>query len=125
LCIDPLTEEEVMGLFRKGDPHQDVTSIGNLLIDAGICTKEQVQKAICYQCDNPDAMLGEALVQLGSLTRDQLDVILARQEIMRSNGRGKGISRLANLTTERIGRASTKVDEVLSGRPPGKKFAMK
>lgn len=57
------------------DPH----SLGNMLLDAGISDSDSLDHALQFQRDNPDVMLGEALIRLGRIDRDTLDNMLLKQ----------------------------------------------
>jgi len=51
--------------------------IGDILIDMGACTQEEINRAVAEM----DGLLGEALVEMGVITRGQLEIALMRQEI--------------------------------------------
>lgn len=100
-------------------PHT-ATSLGNLLQEAGLVTQDEVLRAQEYQEQNPDVMLGEALVHMDVISRDQLEVILARQTVARSNGSGKGVAKLADLASERVQRLTDRAERALSRKAVAK-----
>lgn len=63
------------------DPYRDPTSIGNLAIQKGYATAEQVEIALKKQEERQP--LGKILVEQGVLTEVQLDELLIEQEIKR------------------------------------------
>ena len=99
--------------FWKNKPHLDTTSVGNLLIERGLCTEGQLREALSYQVTNKEVLLGELLVKMGAVREEQLDIVRARQEIARSNGRGKGISKLAKIAQAKAEAIVSRVDQFL------------
>lgn len=111
--------------FRKWD--RDPTSLGSILVTAGVCTKAQIQRAIVLRVEREE-LLGEALVHLRIVTHHQLEVALARQKIRRGGGSGRGVAQLAQLASERIKHVVGRADAVLrhpSLNRPMKKSAAK
>ncbi len=72
--------------------HKDPTSLGNMLVEHGLCVKEDIASALA-----DDLTLGEALIRAGKLTEQQLELMLARQNLARGrrNGAGKSIDDIA------------------------------
>lgn len=66
---------------------QDCTSLGNILLKAGMISAEQLHEAVDYQDTNPDVMLGEALVKMGVVERDIVEALLMTQKARRDNGK--------------------------------------
>jgi hypothetical protein len=66
---------------KSADPYNDPTSIGNLAIEKGYATLEQVAKAIRKQEERQP--LGKILVDQGVLTELQLAELLIDQETRR------------------------------------------
>ncbi|MEO5333921.1 MAG: hypothetical protein H7839_18055, partial [Magnetococcus sp. YQC-5] len=62
-----------MGLLRPNKLH-----LGELLVETGLISTEQLQQALAYQ-DKTGAKLGEALVHLGAITEQALEKFLTRQ----------------------------------------------
>ncbi len=79
-------------LFKRG--HKDPTTLGNLLVEFGLCSEEDIADALA-----DDLMLGDALVRAEKLTERQLEVMLARQNLAR--GRCNGTRNLADIAIER------------------------
>jgi hypothetical protein len=104
-------EEYFMFRFRR-KWHRDATSIGHVLVEDGVCTKEQIQRASVIRGDAEEP-LGEVLVHLRIITHHQLEVALARQKIRRSGGSGRGVSQFAKLTSERIKHVVGRADSIL------------
>lgn len=67
----------------KLDPRQDPLSIGNLAIQKGYATQEQVQSAVKKQ--EARLPIGEILIEDGVLTSAQLEELLIEQEVLRSH----------------------------------------
>lgn len=51
--------------------------VGDILIDMGACTQADIDGAL----ETVDGLLGEALIDLGIITRCQLEIALMRQQI--------------------------------------------
>ncbi len=78
---------------------QDPASLGNLLLKTKAIDLTQLREALAFQSDNPDIMLGEALIRMGLITRDGLNILLTRQKAMR--GGSKEVRQLLKLATKR------------------------
>ena len=63
---------------RKNAQH-DYTSLGNLLIKSGMIDGIQLERALSFQDENPEVMLGEALVKLGFIDRGVIEALLVTQ----------------------------------------------
>lgn len=50
--------------------------IGEYLLEKSIITKETLEDALLLQKDNPDRVLGEILVTLGVLTKEDLIMVM-------------------------------------------------
>lgn len=61
-------------------------SLGELLVECGLVTEDQLDLAVRFQKQNADIMLGEALVKIGALDRDTLEVLLTKQRALRRRG---------------------------------------
>lgn len=70
-----------MGLYKRKNPYTDPLSIGNLAIQRGYATKEQVLAAVKEQ--ETRLPLGEILIEHGVLTILQLEELLMEQDIRR------------------------------------------
>ena len=65
----------------KKDPKSDPSSIGNLAIQKGYATEDQVRAAVERQ--ETRLPLGQILVEQGVLTPAQLEELLIEQEVIR------------------------------------------
>ena len=83
-------------MARKLNPQDDPNSIGSLLLAGGL-TEAELDRAIAFKRDHCDIMLGEACVRLGFVTRDVLEVAVAKQNAA-TNG---GVIKLAKLAKQR------------------------
>jgi hypothetical protein len=77
---------------RTKNPYQDPTSIGNLAIQKGYATPEQV--AFAVQKQEERLPLGKILIEQGVLTEIQLDELLVEQEIKRRKLNSRQASKL-------------------------------
>jgi len=100
----------MLKLFRQR-PETDFSSLGNLLLEEGMVTEEQLMTALQTQGDQ-DMLLGEALVHMGVISYTQLDAMLARQKMHR-DGRD-GIRGFAQTATDQISTVSAKADALLA-----------
>ena len=54
--------------------------LGNLLVNCGVISQEQLEKALTYQHEHPDdGRLGQVLLKLQMVSAEQLNMILAQQ----------------------------------------------
>ena len=99
-------------LIGKGkDQHliarDDMTSIGNILVDLGYITPEQLEEAITIQ--KSQKMLGEVLVEeMEAITPDQLDEALLEQQLRRKKIKRSEVLKLHDKKRRRL---ITKVNE--------------
>ncbi len=68
----------------KEPPERDPTSIGNLLLGHGFVTPDGLEEAKAFQKDHPDILMGEALVRMEKITRNELEAVCEQQELLRS-----------------------------------------
>ncbi len=64
----------------------DLSKIGNILLIAGIITKEDLVEAIEYQNCNKNLRVGEVLLRLGKITENELAMAISKQQEMRKRG---------------------------------------
>jgi len=58
------------------------TSLGKILTSTGVVTHEQLQKALQYQIDNQDEMLGEILIKLDFITEEEYETARMKQRVL-------------------------------------------
>ena len=92
----------------------DPTSLGNILVDAKVLAIEDLQKAIRFQQENQDIMLGEALVRLGMLSREILDALLLQQDVMRGKHSRKSIGELVEMAKKQTEAATEELHSVVA-----------
>lgn len=72
-------------MFRKEtkstDPEVDRSSLGNLAVELGYCSEDELRRALRIQ--NERLPLGEILVEIGAIPRDYLDDLLIDQKVQR------------------------------------------
>lgn len=83
----------------------DGTSLGNLLLKAGMITAEQLQEALDFQDENPDHMLGEALVQMGVVDKDTVETLIETQKARRTKHDGAVVIEIAKNRKGRLYKA--------------------
>lgn len=89
------------------DPREDPTSIGNVLKPFGV-TRNDIVRALEYMAAS-EVKLGVALVELGVITKVELDAGLSFQKIARNNNGRKGaaaeVAKVLEFATDRTRRA--------------------
>ena len=80
---------------------EDGTSLGNILLRAGMITAEQLHQALEFQDDNPDVMLGEALINLGVVERGVVEALLVAQDARRGGAHSADIVSFATEHTKK------------------------
>lgn len=98
-----------MGFWNRSKAADDLTSIGSLLTSGGYCSEEDLERALRFQKDNPDIMLGETLLRMGIIDIETLEVMLVRQKVARK-GSQSAIHKLADLALSRTINASASLD---------------
>lgn len=96
--------------WRKRKPTDDPTSIGNLLCSAGLIDTAHIADALDFQRAH-DVRLGEALVRLGKLSREQLEAAIAHQKAVRSN-KPSDARKLVEIATQRTRSAAEAIASV-------------
>jgi hypothetical protein len=99
---------------------KDPTSLGNILVESHVVDLEDLQKAIRFQQENQDVMLGEALVRLGVLQREVLDALLLQQKIARGKEPKKAIGQLVELARKKTEETTTEMQLVCAAMEVGK-----
>lgn len=81
-----------MGFKKRAmRPEEDPTSLGNLLVKAGVCTESQLREAIAVKRQRDDTLLGETMVRMGIITHDMLKVVLEQQQLLRVSGTKRAV----------------------------------
>lgn len=80
---------------------RDNTSLGNLLLKSGMITPDELRMALEYQDQNPERMLGEALVRLGAVEKEIIEALLAMQEIEDGKTSPRALAKVVHLAKNR------------------------
>lgn len=89
-------------------PRDDQTSLGNILLEWGLITKEQLERALKEQETlRGDDLLGKLLVAGGACTSEEIDMAMSAQFSLRAGGKTKRAMAVADLALERRRRDST------------------
>lgn len=89
------------------DPISDPTSLGNVLLELDIITKEQLEQALQEQETlRGDDLLGKLLIANGACTEEEITMAMSAQESLRSKDKSKCAMAVADLAIERRRRDS-------------------
>jgi hypothetical protein len=92
--------------MSKG-PKEDPTSLGNILLEWGVITKDQLDKALEeQQYLRGDDLLGRLLIAAGACGEDEIRTAMSAQLSMRAAGSHKSAMAVADLALERRRRDS-------------------
>jgi hypothetical protein len=72
---------------NRVEAQRDATSLGNMLLEVGQISPEQLVDALKFQDENPDVMLGEALIRLDIVERGIVEQLLIMQQAKRGGRR--------------------------------------
>jgi hypothetical protein len=93
--------------MSKGPSKDDPTSLGNVLLELGIITQEQLDHALKEQETlRGDDLLGRLLIASGACTEEEVMMAMSAQESMRAKGKHKCAMAVADLALERRRRQS-------------------
>jgi len=88
-------------------PKDDTTSLGNILLEWGLITREQLERALKEQETlRGDDLLGKLLVAGGACTHEEIDMAMSAQASLRAGGKAKRAMAVADLALERRRRGS-------------------
>jgi hypothetical protein len=88
------------------DPADDPTSIGNILINLGVVTEQQLRAAVADKHRTaPDELLGLFMVGREIINREHLEKALKTQQQLRSNGKTARALAQADVASACIGKA--------------------
>ena len=86
---------------------EDPTSLGNILLEWGIITREALERALKEQQTlRGDDLLGRLLVAGGACTEHEINAAMSAQKGLRAAGRHKRAMAVADLAMERHRRKS-------------------
>lgn len=68
------------------EPKDDDTSLGRLLVDNGLISRDELNEALAFKSENADYMLGQALVVLELVDKGIVDAMLLIQDARRNRG---------------------------------------
>lgn len=87
--------------MSKG-PKNDPTSLGNILLEWEVVTKDQLDQALKEQETlRGDDLLGRLLVASGACSEDEINTAMSAQSSMRAAGKHKQAMAVADLALER------------------------
>jgi hypothetical protein len=64
-------------------PHEDPTSIGNLIVDHGILNRKDFSRLLEIFKSKEDKLLGQFIMEHTNMTKEQLEYLLLKQKTMR------------------------------------------
>lgn len=68
-------------------PERDPTSIGNLIVKEGLCSKEELNRMVIeFSKASIEMLLGKFLVGKGVLSQERLEILLLKQQADRGDG---------------------------------------
>ena len=83
-----------------GRAAEDPLSLGNVLLKQGVITSRDLTVALLYQSEH-GGRLGEALIEMGILSRERMEAMPLRQRAMRAP-RTPVVGELVELATKRV-----------------------
>lgn len=86
---------------KKANNHLGPNSIGRILMTYGL-TEDQLGRAVRFKQDHGDILLGEACVRLEFISRETLEVAVAKQEAARKKNGAGALVELATRRTRTI-----------------------
>ncbi len=96
---------------KKQHPSKDPTAIGNLLVETGFCTREDLDRVLRIQEEHPDQLLGEYLVSHGVIDEHTLHIAILKQRALRGTSRGRDVRAFAQAATAKTLAVSGSVDQ--------------
>jgi len=100
--------------------YDDPYSIGNMLLQTGMIEEKDLLEAIQFQRENPDVMLGEALIKLGRVERGVVDAVMVMQMAKKSSKNATNVIRFACEQTKRITALHDSIQELTAKKAFGK-----
>jgi len=94
---------------HRQTPEEDPTSIGNVLIEMGLCKQVDVDSALQLL---QEKKMGEALLDLGKISSDQLNLALAKQKALRGELGHKELKRMVERTVAKSNGLTKGLDEL-------------
>lgn len=98
--------------FWNRNPKEDATSIGNILLEMGVITEDELREAAEVQKKSPGILLGAHLVRMGVLSEYDLEKAIAHQE-MRRGHRSQAVQRIAAVAVQRTKEFEERQDNLL------------
>jgi hypothetical protein len=68
---------------RSVRAERDASSLGNILVDLGYCSRDDINIIVNNPARSITSLLGERLVRADIITREQLEHALMRQRVLR------------------------------------------
>lgn len=92
---------------RLAKAERDGTALGNVLVDLGYVTRQQMHAAVAEhaavaQHAKSLALLGNSMVALGLIDQDQLDHALLRQQVLRGQTSPSSLQRYGSERRQRL-----------------------
>lgn len=102
----------MMGFFKRKDPEEDPSSIGNVLISMGLISESELYGIIEEFKASKEELLGEFIVRKSRITEYQLEFALIKQKIMRGEGDRKLYDRLLQISQQSGKRVCDSLDDL-------------
>lgn len=94
---------------RVKTARKDKSSLGNILLKAGIVSEEQLKNALMFQDKNKDEMLGDVLIKLDMVSRPMIEEFLILQKTKR--GTQADVIEIARYANKNMARLRRKHEE--------------
>lgn len=96
-------------------PDQDPTSIGNLLVRSGLCTREHLDQLLKeFSRSSVEELFGQFLLAKSILTEEQLEFLLIKQLAERNGATNSQVTRAIKIAGTSQEKVSAGVDELNS-----------
>lgn len=91
-------------------------NIGLVLLAWGVIDQDQLNRAVAHQVVHPEKKLGEIVVEKGFCTSEEVQMCLAKQELLRrGNATVPDVERLADFLVEQNEQAVAKLHKPKGG----------
>lgn len=105
-------------LKSKSDP----TSIGSVARIWGQVSEDALARAVQYQDENPDKLLGQAMLEVGVLEPHALDQLVRKQRELRKHMDRQDVARIVDYAAEQTRTTSDRILELAQSITPEDEF---
>lgn len=112
-------KHDIASKFKPLSPADDPSSLGNVLIDLGVITRDQLQSVLARQRTAGEGLLGSMICEAGLCTTRDIARAVEIQARMREGREAEASLGFLSAATEEMSATAKELSDIIKKRPRG------